>query len=222
MNDIKFHCSNCKGSISAGPEWFGKSTGCPHCKRLIDIPLPPKAIPVLEPPSETPKRHARRAAHFIRKRKPFILTVCALGAAFLGLQVYLHTRPEPEVDRIVTPVISDDPFVLSNGYRMQRIYRHDAGGNLREFTDRESLEAWDRQQEARASQESGGDAGECSACNGTGRNTGRTISDCPGCSGQGTRLTPSGHRIVCSSCDGTGNARQDDSCIYCGGSGRVR
>ncbi|RYD59772.1 MAG: hypothetical protein EOP83_20425 [Verrucomicrobiaceae bacterium] len=222
MNDIKFHCPNCKGSICAGPEWFGKTTGCPHCKRLIDIPLPPKAIPTPEPPSETQGRRTSRAATFIGERKPFIMTLCALVAAFLGLHVYLHTRPEPEVARIVTPVISDDPFVLSNGYRMQRIYRTDANGNLREFTDRESLEAWDRQQEDLGGRASGSHVGECSACNGTGRNIGRTVSDCPGCSGQGTRLTPSGHRIVCSSCEGTGNARQDASCIYCGGSGRVR
>ncbi len=222
MDEIKFHCPNCMGSISAGPKWFGKSTGCPHCNRLIEIPFPAKATQVPDPPADVPRRRAGTAGNFIKRRMPFVITVCSLLVAFLGLQFYLHTRPEPKVAQIPVPVVSDDPFVLSNGYRMNRIYRTDSNGVLHEFTDRDSLEAWDRQHGASGDSESGSDFGECSACNGTGRNQGRTISDCPGCSGQGTRMTPSGHRIVCSSCDGTGNARQDPSCIYCGGAGRVK
>ena len=49
-----------------------------------------------------------------------------------------------------------------------------------------------------------------------------SVLKCSSCSGQGTRLTPSGHRMICGGCDGTGIAKQEPECIYCGGSGRVQ
>jgi hypothetical protein len=222
MNEIKFHCPHCIGSISAGPEWFGKSTGCPHCKRLIDIPIPQPKAAAFEPPPKRPPRSRGPVAKFVSKRKPFVITVCALLVTFLGLQIHLRTKPEPKLDRIAVPVVSDDPFVLSNGYRVQnlQIERQGSDGRIHTLTDSESYQAFKRREEGARTPED--DFGECSACNGTGKNLSTSVLRCSSCSGQGTRLTPSGHRMICGGCDGTGIAKQEPECIYCHGSGRVR
>ena len=222
MDEIKFHCPNCMGSISAGPEWFGKSTGCPHCNRLIQIPLPVAAQPVLAPTAAGPTRLAGRVATFVKQRKPFVITICALLTVFLGLQIHLRTKPEPKPDRISTPVISDDPFVLSNGYRVQnlQIEKQGSDGRIHILRNSEDYQAFKRTEgEARPPEDN---LAECSACNGTGRNRSTSVMRCSSCSGQGTRLTPSGHRMICGGCDGTGIAKQEPECIYCGGSGRVQ
>lgn len=229
MDQIKFQCPNCTGSISAGAEWFGKSTGCPHCKRLIEIPLPPKALPELEQPVARSRRRSGPVASFVRTRKPFVITVCAIFAAFFGLQFYLHTRPQPEVARIAAPVITDDPFVLSNGYRVQNLEIEKQGSDGKTYTLRssEDYQAFKREERGRAAETDLKAADDnhsqiCSFCKGTGRNKMSTTARCPRCSGAGTHLTPSGHRIVCSECGGTGKAKIDPTCIYCQWTGRIR
>jgi hypothetical protein len=230
MNLIKFHCPNCQGCISAGPEWFGKSTGCPHCKRLIEIPLPPTSTPVAEQTAaKPPRRRSSPVANFVRKRKHFVITVTAVIAAFLGLQFYLHSKPEPKLDRIAKPLITDDPFVLGNGYRVQNLEIEKQGSDGRTYTLRSSE---DYQAFKRGERDRGADTAlkgtddpphsqVCSFCKGSGRNQASTLSRCPRCSGEGTYITRSGHRIVCNECGGTGNAKQDPTCIYCKGTGRI-
>jgi len=222
MDQIKFHCPNCLGSISAGLEWAGKSTGCPHCKRLIDIPLLPQEAPVLPRPPATPRRPLGRVTAFVKQRKPFAITICALFMAFIGLQIHLRIKPDPKPDPVSTSVTSDDPFVLSNGYRVQnlRIEKQGSDGRIYTLTDSESYQAFKRrEEEARASLD---ENNICSTCNGTGRSRSTSVSRCPGCSGGGTRLTPSGHRIVCNDCGGTGMEKVDPACIYCQGTGRIK
>ena len=228
MDQIKFHCPNCMGSISAGPPWFGKSTGCPHCNRLIQIPLPActstpaSARPVHVPRAVRSSRLAGRFATFVKQRKPFVITVCSLLTVFLGLQIVVRTKPEPKLDRVSPAVMSDDPFVLSNGYRVQslQIEKRGSDGRIHILRDSEGYQAFKRmEEEARTPEDN---FAECSACNGTGKNRSTSVSRCGSCSGQGTRLTPSGHRMICGGCDGTGIGKQDPECIYCHGSGRVK
>lgn len=35
---IKFNCPNCGQPIEAEPEWVGKQTACPTCKKTLDVP----------------------------------------------------------------------------------------------------------------------------------------------------------------------------------------
>lgn len=222
MDEIRFHCPSCMGRISAGTEWGGKSTGCPHCKRLIDVPLPPQEAPALPRRPAKPHRNPRPFIAFVKQRKHFAITVFALFVAFIGLQIHLRTKPEPKPDSVSTSLISDDPFVLSNGYKVQnlRIEKQGSDGRIYTLTDSESYQAFKRREEEfRASVD---DDSICSTCNGTGRSPSTSVSRCAGCSGGGTRLTPSGHRIVCSDCGGTGMEKADPACIYCHGTGRVR
>jgi hypothetical protein len=51
MDKIKFHCPGCMGNISAGSEWFGRSTGCPHCKGTIQVPGAPPVLSAAVLPS---------------------------------------------------------------------------------------------------------------------------------------------------------------------------
>jgi hypothetical protein len=159
--------------------------------------------------------------NWLRPRKAFAVTILLILGAFAGVLRNSRTelkRVEKEAARLNAPVVySDDPFVLSNGYRVSRLFEKGSDGQIYEFRDRESLEAWRRQQARPVEQE----PSICSLCSGTGRYRAQTLGRCSSCSGEGTKLTPSGHRIVCNSCEGTGIARHDPKCIYCQGTGRV-
>jgi hypothetical protein len=228
MDEIKFQCPNCMGSITAGPQWFGKSTGCPHCNRLIQIPLPAStptpasAQPIHVPAALRSSRPVGRFAAFVKQRKPFVITVCSLFTIFLGLQIHLRAKPEPKPDRVSPAIISDDPFVLSNGYRVQnlQIEKRGSDGRIHILRNSEDYQAFKMMEEEAGPPED--NFAECSACNGTGKNRSTSVSRCSSCSGQGTRITPSGHRMICGGCDGTGIEKQDPECIYCHGSGRVK
>lgn len=215
-SEFKFYCPRCAGSISASPEWEGLASNCPHCGEEIQVPRgSPATVEVTAPPLR------RSFLVWLKARKAFAITIALVFAVFAG--ALIHSRSELKRVRTAEPgraplVYSDDPFVLSNGYRVSRLYKEGADGQTYEFRDRESLEAWERQQPRKAEDE---EDSTCSICSGTGRSRATSAPRCTSCAGGGTKLTPSGHRMICNGCEGTGFARHDPNCIYCQGTGRV-
>lgn len=53
-SEFEFECPCCHGSISAGPEWRGKSTRCPHCSQTIRVPGESQTHPLIAPAAVLP------------------------------------------------------------------------------------------------------------------------------------------------------------------------
>lgn len=225
-SEFKFYCPRCAGSISASPEWEGLASNCPHCGEEIQVPRgSPATVEVTAPPLR------RSFLVWLKARKAFAITIALVFAVFAG--ALIHSRSELKRVQKEAPSSSYevdrpyDPFVLGNGYRIQNLRLEERGsdGRVHVLTNSEEYQAFMRAEEDYRMKHPApvqeDEASICSTCNGTGKNRSTSVSSCAACSGGGTRLTPSGHRMVCNGCEGTGIARQDPNCIYCQGTGRV-
>lgn len=217
---MKFKCTHCHGSISAGPEWFGQSTTCPHCGGEIRVPNTETAPLVGGPPlSALPQLKPTTAW---RARLPFLITVAVI---LIGYAVFRQSLPSGTASS--NKPRSANPIVLSNGYEMSSISGRGRDSQIHKFEDAGSYNAWKEQEREAAAAEtlharqSQNQPVSCSFCSGTGRNSNRSIGKCLTCRGAGTRSTPSGYVMTCGSCGGTGNEKHDPTCPYCKGTGKI-